>query len=156
MTLSIQKEIARYKEWRKGVFMFTLPEILLVTVVAGLFIIVLYVCTKSTKETLSITALKNYLNDLQIKFKNPLTINAETERGALERLLNNVKTSCDEKLISSNIDLKGIFDKTCKQIKSITESKEVGTRSSWQKLKDLTSSFNEFYFLKINKAGIAI
>jgi hypothetical protein len=132
-----------------------LPEILLVTVVAGLFIIVLYVCTKSTKETLSITALKNYLNDLQIKFKNPLTINAETERGALERLLNNVRTSCDEKLISSNIDLKGMFDKTCKQIKSITVSKEVGTRSSWQKLKDLTSSFNEFYFLKSNKTGIA-
>jgi hypothetical protein len=147
MKLSIQKEIARYKEWRKGVLMFTLPEILLVTVVSGLIIMMIYVCTKSTKGPLSIIALKNYLNDLQIKFNIPLTINAETERGALEVLLNNVKASCDERLISSNIDLKGIFDKTCKQIKSITESKEVGARSSWLKLKDVSSSFNEYYFL---------
>ncbi|MCU7552931.1 hypothetical protein OCK74_27705 [Chitinophagaceae bacterium LB-8] len=156
MKLSIQKEIARYKEWRKGVLMLSLPELLLLTVVSGLFIIVLYVCTKSTKGALSITALKNYLNDLQIKFKSPLTINAETERSALEILLNDVKTSCDRKVISSNIDLEGMFDKTCKQIKSITESKEVGTRSSWQKLKDLSSGFNEFYFLNINRTGIAI
>ncbi len=146
MNLSIQKEIARYKEWRKGVLMFSLPEILLVTVVTGLMIMMIYVCTKSTKGPLSIKALKNYLNDLQMKFKSPLTINAETERAALEILLNNVKTSCDEKLISSNIDLQGMFDKTCKQIKFITANKEVGSKSSWLKLKDVSSSFNEFYF----------
>ena len=146
MNLSIQKEIARYKEWRKGVLMFSLPEILLVTVVTGLMIMMIYVCTKSTKGPLSIKALKNYLNDLQMKFKSPLTINAETERAALEILLNNVKTSCDEKLISSNIDLQGMFDKTCKQIKFITANKEVDSKSSWLKLKDVSSSFNEFYF----------
>ena len=146
MNLSIQKEIARYKEWRKGVLMFSLPEILLVTVVTGLMIMMIYVCTKSTKGPLSIKALKNYLNDLQMKFKSPLTINAETERAALEILLNNVKTSCDETLISSNIDLQGMFDKTCKQIKFITANKEVDSKSSWLKLKDVSSSFNEFYF----------
>jgi hypothetical protein len=148
MKLSIHKEIARYKEWRKGVLTISLPELLLITVVSGLIITMVYVCTRFTRGPASIIALKNYLNELQIKFKSPLTINAETERGALEILLNNVKTSCNENLITSNVDLKGMFDKTCKQIKYIIESKEVGTRSSWLKFNDVTSGFNEFYFYK--------
>jgi hypothetical protein len=146
MKVSIQKEIAHYKEWRKGVLAISLLEILLLTVVSGLLIMMVYVCTKSTKGPLSITVLKDYLNDLQTKFKSPLTINAETERKTLDKLLNDVKTSCDKKLISGNADLKEMFDKTCTQIKFITVNKEVGGRSSWLKFNDVSSSFNEFYF----------
>jgi hypothetical protein len=126
MKVSIQKEIAHYKQWRKGVLAISLLEILLLIVVSGLMIMMVYVCTKSTKGALSITALRNYLNDLQTKFKSPLTINAEKGREALEILLNDVKTSCDKKVISGNADLKEMFDKTCTQIKYITANKEVG------------------------------
>jgi hypothetical protein len=146
MKLSIQHQLKRYREWRKGVLVISLLEILLLAVVTGIVIMTIYVCTRSTRGPLSIKALRDHLNDLQVRFKNPLTINAETERKALEILLNDVKGSCDKELISGNVDLKEMFDKTCKQIRSITANKEVGTKSSWLKLNAVSSGFNEFYF----------
>lgn len=146
MKLSIQHELKRYTEWRKGVLAISLLEVLLLAVVTGLVVMTIYVCTKPTRGPLSIKALRDHLNDLQARFKNPLSINAENERKALEILMNDVKGTCDKELISGDVDLKETFDKTCKQIRSITAAKEVGAKSSWLKLNAVSSNFNEFYF----------
>ena len=130
-------------------FMNALLPILLLIVVLGLFILLLLVCTEATSGPSSIAALKAYLHALQAKFKQAASsINAETERAALEKHLNTVKASCDRQVISSNLDLQALFEQVCPQIKLVSDSKEVGTKSSWLQLKDAAFSFAAFYFPK--------
>lgn len=148
MKLFIQNEITHYKEWRKGILMFAPLELLLVIVVLGLFIMTVAVCTKFTKSSSSITALKMHLNALHSRFQEPAPMDAQIERGKLEILLNAVKSNSDQKVISGNIDLKAMLDRVCKQIQFIIERKEPGSRSSWQQFKDVTFGFYEVYFSK--------
>jgi hypothetical protein len=142
----LQQQMISYRKWRKEVLLFGFPDLLLIIVVLGLIIMMVAVCIKSTGGSSSITALKNYLNALQSKFTGLSAIDAEAERAELERLLINVKSNCDKEVISGNAELKTMFGNTCRQVKSVTDSKEAGNRSSWQKLKDVTTGFDEFYF----------
>lgn len=120
----------------------------MIIAVVGLIILAFTIAFKSTKGALSFTALKNDLNILLDKFSDPLTINAETERAQLERLVNGVKAHCNKEVIAANLDLGYMMDRLCKQIKLISSTKEVNIRSSWQKLKDSAFGFDESYFTK--------
>lgn len=149
MKSSLRNQIAIYRQWRKHVFMVSLPELFLAAVVTVLGIMLFFISTRSNKGALSITALNAHLTGLLQKFEEPATIDAEAEREDLERLLNNVKASCQKQDISARSDLKGLFASICNQVEMITEHKAVGTRSAWQKLKDVTFGFDEFYFPKV-------
>jgi hypothetical protein len=145
----LQNQIAIYRQWRKHVFMISLPELFLAAVVIVLGIMMFFITTRSNKGKLSITALTVYLTGLLHKFKDPAAIDAEAEREDLERLLNKVKASCQKQDISSSSDLKGLFASVCNQVEIVTENKSVGTRSAWQQLKDVMFGFDQFYFPKV-------
>jgi hypothetical protein len=148
MIASVKKILSRYKNFCKQKLLITTPELLLLLVVIALAVTAVSASMKSNKGTSSTRDLKNYLLGLQLRFRNPLAIDAEKERTALELLLNRLKTSSPQKTISEDEDLKELFGSTCSRIKEITNSREEGARTSWRKLKNVVFDFQEFYYPK--------
>lgn len=141
-----QKEMERYYKWRKGVLLLMPLEVGLIIVVLGLLIAAFIVGYTSTKGTLALTALRNYLTVLQPRFSHSADMDAEVERSNLEKLLNNVKVTCDRGVISRDADLQLQLAQACEQISTITKSQAGITKSAWIKLKAVAYGFGESYF----------
>lgn len=142
----LQKEMECYYKWRKGVLLLMPLEVLLSIVVLGLLIAAFIIGYTSTKGPLALTALRNYLTVLQRRFSHSADMNADAERSDLEKLLNNVKVTCDQQVISSDADLQFQLGRACDQMTTITKSQVGSTKSAWIKLKAVAYGFGESYF----------
>lgn len=145
MNTSIKNCIASYKQWRKGVLFVGPLEIVLIVVVIGLFVLMIFTSLASNNGKLSMNSLKSHLLGLQPRLQSPYTMDPEWERENMERLLNKVKANCEEHVISSNFELKELFDQTCTKMNTIDE-KQANNRSSWLQLKGVTNSFQALYY----------
>ena len=126
----------------------TVSELVLLIVVIGLVIMALSYSMKSTRGSSNLIDLKTYMQVLQLKLSNHSTIYADKERAEIDMLLNRIKTTNSQKTLSQDKELKGLFTITSQQIKQITDSKEIGLRTSWQKLKNVVCDFDDFYYSK--------
>lgn len=132
--------------------MISTPELLLLVVVIGLVVMAVTAAMKYTKGNSSLVELQYYLKALQLRLTTPSTMDAEKERVEIDALLNRLKTTLPQKTITENEELKSLFGTTSQQIKIITDSKETGLRTSWQKLKNVVYDFDEFYYPKTMRA----
>jgi len=142
----LQKEMECYNKWRKGVLLLMPLEVLLSIVVLGLLIAAFITGYASTKGTLALTDLRNYLTALQRRFSHSADMDAEAERSDLEKLLNNVKVTCEQQVISSDADFQLQLGRACDQMTTITKSQVDSKKSTWIKLKAVACGFSESYF----------
>lgn len=130
----------------KGILIVTLPQILLIVVVAGLLVLMVFSCIKAVKGPLSTTALKRYLILLQAKFASANTIDPNLERDEMENLQNKIKTSCSALRISGDSDLKSLFHNSCRSIHLILQQPHLNDRTGWLKFNALMTDFKTSYF----------
>lgn len=142
----LQKTIFEYYKWRKGVLILMPLEVLLILGVLSLFIVTFVVSLTSIKGSLAFTTLQNYLTHLQLRFEDSSIINAESERSAMEKLINDVKATCPQHIITRNVDLKARLNLAYKQISKITDGRSDVTKTSWIKLRAVVYDFGESYF----------
>lgn len=131
---------------RAGMPPITFPQLLIIVVLGGLLVLLVSTCIKSTKGSLSITALKKHLLQLQSKFSTSALIDPELERQEMEKLQNKTKTSSDPLIISSDKELQQLFVSNCKCIREVMADAHLVNRSSWIKFKELMFSFDHSYF----------
>jgi hypothetical protein len=124
----------------------TFPQVLLIVVLVSLLVLMVKTCIKFTKGSLSTTALKKQLRQLQSKFVSSAPIDAETERQEMEILQNKIKTSSGPSTISGDKDLQQLFASNCNYIQSAMTDVNLVNRSSWIKFKELMFGFNDLYF----------
>lgn len=136
--------------------MITIPQILLVLLVLGLFGATFYVCFRSTKGPLSILRLKAQLLLLKKKFENQSPIDPEEERSIMEDLQNKTKTSCSGEAISANKDLRALFFVNCQSVNGMITSPAPTNKSSWLKYGALMNDFNEQYFIGRAKGNVSL
>jgi hypothetical protein len=129
-----------------------LPQILLIARFAGLLVLFVTTCIKSTKGPASTAALKTQLRSLQLKFLRAAPINPESERKEMEILQNKIKTSSDPLIISNDHDLKLLFHSNCTYIQSEMNSTNLENRSSWIQFNTLMLDFDESYFQNNQKS----
>jgi hypothetical protein len=123
-----------------------LPQVLLIVVLAGLLVLLVATCIKFTNGSLSTSALKKHLLQLQSKFITSAVINPELERERMEQLQNRIKTSSDQATISADKELQQLFASNRNYIQGVMADMNLVHRSSWIKLKELMFSFDDFYF----------
>jgi hypothetical protein len=75
--------------------MITIPQILLILLVLGLFVAMFYACFSSTQGPLSISSFMAHLNLLKNKFENHTPIDPQKERSITEGLQNTIKATCN-------------------------------------------------------------
>jgi hypothetical protein len=126
--------------------MMAIPSILLILLVLGLFITMFYACFNSTTGPSSITNLMAHLNLLKIKFANHRPIDPHEERYVMESLQNRIKTSCSQRVISGNEDLKALFSFNCQSINGMMKTGEPSNKMQWLKYGALMNDFNDQYF----------
>ena len=123
-----------------------LSQILMIIGLAGLLVLLVTTCIKSTKGPLDTAALKKQLHSLQLKFVSSALINPEAERKEMEILQNKIKTSSNQVSISGDKDLKQLLASNCKYIQLAMTDMNLADRSSWIKFRELMFSFDDFYF----------
>jgi hypothetical protein len=134
------------KVLKQDLLFITLPQLLLIAVVASLLVLLVLTCIKSTKGPLSTAALKHHLLLLQSRFVSSALIDPEMERQEMERLQNKIKTSSDQSTISADKDLKQLFASNIHHIHLAMNDLNVVNKSSWIKFKAVMFDFNSFYF----------
>lgn len=137
--------MASYATWRKGVLLIAPMEIVLMLVVAGLLVITFIVSGVSTTGKRSIAALKAHLQGLQSRMAEPGTLDPEAEREDIEVLLNKVKATCEQPVISGSRDLAELFGRTHTTMQAIDQG-QMRKRGAWLQFKGVTNSFYELYF----------
>jgi hypothetical protein len=90
-----------------------LPQILLIVGLAGLLMLLVTSSIKFTKGPINTAPLKTQLRSLQLKFVTAALVNPELERKEMEILQNKIKTSANPSIISTDNDLKLLFDSNC-------------------------------------------
>lgn len=145
MKQNLKDRIASYATWRKGVLMMAPLEIVLSLVVAGLLVMTFIAGGTGTAGKRSIAALRNYLQGLQSRMADPGTLNPEAEREDMEVLVNRVKATCEQPVISGNRELEELFGQAHTKMQAI-DQQQVRQRSSWLQLKSVTNSFYELYY----------
>jgi translation elongation factor EF-1beta len=148
MNFNLKQQIALFRNWNRGVFPLVLPAALLIAVVVGLIVLMVSVCVKSTAGPLSMAALKDHLRLLQSKFASQAPVDPEQERIEMEKLENNIKAACPQKVISGNSELKALFLTNYHTVEVITGNQQTANRTEWLKLRELMSGFNDLYFQK--------
>lgn len=148
MKLTLKERIASYAAWRKGVLLVAPLEIVLILVVAGLLVMTFIVGGATTAGKRSIAALRSHLQGLQARMADPGTLDPEAERENMEVLLNKVKATCEQPVISGNPELEELFGRTHTTMQAIDQG-QVRKRSSWLQLKGVTNSFYELYFPRL-------
>jgi hypothetical protein len=123
-----------------------LPQILIIIGLAGLLVLTVTTCIKSTKGPLDTAALKRQLRSLQLKFVSFASINPQVERKEMEILQNKIKTSSSQVSISGDKDLKQLLASNCRYILLAMTDMNLADRSSWIKFRELMFSFDDFYF----------
>ena len=126
----------------------TVSELVLLIVVIGLVVMAVSYSMQYTRGSSNLIELKSYLQVLQLKLSNPSMMDADKERAEIDMLLNRIKTTNSQKTLSQDKELKGLFTITSQQIEQITDSKEIGLRTSWQNLKNIVCDFDDFYYPK--------
>jgi len=124
----------------------TIPSVLLILFVLGLFIVMFYACFYSTTGPSSITNLMAHLTLLKVKFANHTPIDPHEERCVMENLQNRIKTSCSQKVISESEDLKALFFVNCQSINGMIKTAETSNKTQWLKYGALMNDFNNQYF----------
>jgi len=126
--------------------MITIPQILLIVLVLGLFIAMFYACFYSTNGPSSITNLKAHLDLLKSRFANQTPIDPQRERIVMEELQNKLKATCSQKVISDNEVLKTLFSFNCKFINGMLTTAGPINKTQWIKYAALMNDFNDQYF----------
>jgi len=134
--------------------MMTIPQMLLILLVLGLFIAMFYACFYSTKGPSSFTDLMAHLKRLKIKFANDTSVDPQTERMVMEGLQNKIKTSCSQNVISENEGLKALFSFNCQFINGMMKTAEPSNKMQWLKYGALMDDFNDRYFSKRTNAEL--
>ncbi len=129
-----------------------LPQMLLIAALLGLLVLLVTTCVKFTKGPVSTSALKTQLRLLQLKFATAATINPESERKEMEILQNRIKTTNDPVMISSDHDLRQLFQSNCKHIQLEMDNTNLENRSSWIQFNNLMLDFNASYFRNKQKS----
>jgi hypothetical protein len=132
--------------------MHTVLLVLVLLVVAGLIVFTFIVSFSSSKGEQSMASLSQFLRSINTRFDAHDPINVEQERKEMEILQNRVKVCCDEQTISNNNDLRSLFKTLCNHISITCDLSNLPDRSSWIKLKVVTSNFDDTYFHSIAKA----
>lgn len=130
----------------KGMLFITLPQLLLVIIVAGLLMLMVSVCVKNIKGPLSSGAIKRQLLLLHSKLRTPNLVDPDMERGEMEKLQNKIKTSCSVETISGDNNLKSLFHDNGVLIQEVLRQQHLENRSGWIKLNALLSGFGMQYF----------
>lgn len=146
MNFNLKQQVSLFRTWNRGTLPLVLPAAVLIAVVIGLIILMVSVCVKATAGPLSMTALKDHLRLLQSKFDSKSPIDPEQERIEMEKLGNNIKANCHEKVISRNAELKTLFLNNYHTVEVITGNNQTANRTEWLKLRELMSGFNDLYF----------
>ena len=126
----------------------TIPQILLIALIAGLLVLTVSICVRFTKGPLSTAALKRRLLQLQSRFVASEPIDPELERQEMERLQNKIKTSSDQLTISGDDDLKQLIASNRNYIQLALAKKEVANKTSWIQFNALMTDFDHSYFTK--------
>jgi len=143
----ITKWKKQYREFNQQyLFMITPFQIILLLATLALLIFALVTGFSSTKASLSIKALKNYLKDVQNRLWNNSPMDAGKERADMELLFNKVKSNCGEKLISNNLDLKNLVKDAGEKISFISDNNATDKKTSWLQFKASILGFQEIYF----------
>lgn len=153
MKQNIKERIATYVRWRKGVLLIAPLEVVLILVVAGLLVMTFIAGGTATAGKHSIAALKNYLQGLQSRMAEPGTLDPEAEREDMEVLLNKVKATCEQPVISGNRELAELFGRTHDTMQAIDPG-QVRKRGSWLQFRSVTDSFYELYFPGLVKTPV--
>jgi hypothetical protein len=127
-------------------FMITPVQIILLLVTLALVTFALITSFSSSKASLSLKALKNYLRDIQNRLWNNTPIDAGKERADMEILFNKVKSNCGEEVISSNADLKSLVKETSEKISFISDNNDSDKKTSWLQFKQSILGFQDIYF----------
>jgi hypothetical protein len=143
----ITKWKKQYKEFNQQyLFMITPFQIILVLVTLALVTFALITGFSSSKASLSIKALKNYLKDVQNRLWNNSPMDAGKERADMEILFNKVKSNCGEELISGNLDLKSLVKEASEKISFISDNNATDKKTSWLQFKASILGFQDIYF----------
>ena len=126
--------------------MITIPQIMLVLLVLGLFVAMFYACYNSTKGPSSISNLMARLNLLKSKFAAHTPVDPHEERSVMESLQNRLKSSCSQEVISGNEDLRALFAVNCQSVNRMMKISEPGSKMQWLKYGALMNDFNDQYF----------
>lgn len=145
MIPKVKEQMAAYAAWRKGVLLIAPLEIVLILVVAGLLVMTFIVGGATTAGKRSIAALKTHLQGLQWRMAEPDALDPEAEREDMEMLLNKVKGTCEQPVISGNRELAELFGRTHTTMQAIDQG-QVRKRGAWLQFKGVTNSFYELYF----------
>src|SRR5947209_2914421 len=111
--------------------------ICLTMVAAALVVYSLMSGLRSTKGPQSMASLIGYLRFVDARFEARVPINAEAERKEMEIWQNKTKTTCDQRAITANEELKLLVSKVYTEISAACERSGATDRSSWIKLKAL-------------------
>ena len=132
----------------EGVLILGFPPILLIAVVIVLFAMMISVCFRFTKGSLSTSSFLKRLQSLQLKFTLGKEIYPETEREEMERQQNQLKTTANATAISGNAEMRSMLSSICKSIQDVLRQPGLENRTSWIKLNALMGDFNLQYFGK--------
>lgn len=146
MNFNLKQQVSLFRTWNRGTLPLVLPAAVLIAVVAGLIVLMVSACIKSTAGPLSMTALKDHLRLLQSKFASQAPVDPEQERIEMEKLENSIKANCPQKAISGNAELKALFLTNYHTVEVITGNNKTANRTEWLKLRELMSGFNDLYF----------
>jgi hypothetical protein len=140
------KKTKLYRTLTGGIFFITLPQLVLIIVVAGLLVLMVSAAVKNNRGPLSTTALKRHLLLLRSKLERSNLINPDIEREEIEKLQNKIKTSSSSATISGNNDLKALVSDNCLAVQLILQQPHLDNRSGWIKLNALLTGFRASYF----------
>ena len=121
-------------------------QVILLLVTMALVIFALVTSFSSTKASVSLIALKNYLTEIQKKLSVNSPVDAVRENTQMEILFNEVKSSCGQEEISSNPSLKILIKEISEKISMITNNIENDNKTSWLKFKASIKGFQSIYF----------
>lgn len=140
--------MAAYAAWRKGVLLIAPLESVLILVVTGLLVVTFVVSGATTAGKRSIATLKAHLQGLQSRMADPGNLDPEAEREDMEVLLNKVKATCEQPVITGNRELAQLFGRTHTTMQAIDQG-QVRKRGAWLQFKGVTNSFYEQYFPRL-------
>lgn len=152
MRSSLIQAINQYKQWRKGVLLFTLIELAIVAAIILLLVILLLPrIIKMKKDSECSTALinlKRYLDELNLRLADTsVTVDANAEKKKLEEMLEAVKKSCvEDSSVQNDGELKSKMEQLYRTLNGITESKGEEEKPIWQSFLDVAKSFRDKYF----------
>jgi hypothetical protein len=130
----------------KEIYMITIPQILLLLLVFGLFAATFWACFVSTEGPLRIASLLARLRLLKVKYETDTPVDPQEERRVMEELQNDIKASYSKEVISENKELRALFLFNCGFINGKIRTPGTDNKTGWLQYGALMNDFNDRYF----------